>query len=61
MNLKLERISQQMTQGQLREKAKVGLATIVKLERGEIDGVRVGTLKKIALALDKDFIELFFK
>lgn len=49
-----------MTQEQLRRKAQVGLATIVKLEKGEIDGIRVGTLKKIASALEKDLVELFF-
>lgn len=60
MNLKLTRISQGLTQEQLRQRAKVGLSTIVKLERGDIDGIRVGTLKKIASALGKDVVELFF-
>lgn len=60
MNLKLKRISMNLTQLQLREKAKVGLNTIVALEKGKIDGVRVGTLKKIAAALNSSVEELFF-
>lgn len=60
MNLKLKRISMKLTQAELREKANVGLNTIVALERGKIDGVRVGTLKKIAVALDSTVVELFF-
>lgn len=60
MNLKLKRISMGLTQEQLRKKAKVGLNTIVALEKGKIDGVRVGTLKKIADALNTTVVELFF-
>lgn len=60
MNLKLKRISIGLTQEQLRKRAKVGLNTIVALEKGKIDGVRVGTLKKIADALNTTVVELFF-
>ena len=60
MNLKLRRISMGLTQEQLRKRAKVGLNTIVALEKGKIDGVRVGTLKKIADALNTTVVELFF-
>lgn len=60
MNLKLKRISMGLTQEQLRKRAKVGLNTIVALEKGKIDGVRVGTLKKIADALNTTVVELFF-
>lgn len=60
MNLKLKRISMGLTQEQLRKRAKVGLNTIVALEKGKIDGVRVGTLKKIADALNITVVELFF-
>lgn len=60
MNLKLKRISMGVTQEQLRKRAKVGLNTIVALEKGKIDGVRVGTLKKIADALNTTVVELFF-
>lgn len=59
MNMKLTRIKNGLTQAQLREKAKVGLNTIVALEKGEIDGIRFGTLKKIAVALDSTVQELF--
>lgn len=61
MNLKLTRIKNNLTQAQLRNKAKVGLNTIVALEKGELDGIRVGTLKKIAAALGTTVQELFFK
>lgn len=60
MNLKIARIKAGLTQSQLRDKAKVGLSTIVALEKGNIDGVRVKTLKKIAKALDTTVQELFF-
>ena len=60
MNLKLKRISMGLTQEQLRKRAKVGLNTIVALEKGKIDGVRVGTLKKIADALNTTVVELYF-
>lgn len=60
MNLKLKRISMGLTQEQLRKRDKVGLNTIVALEKGKIDGVRVGTLKKIADALNTTVVELFF-
>lgn len=60
MNLKLTRIKNNLTQAELRDKAKVGLNTIVALEKGEVDGVRVGTLKKIAAALNTSVEELFF-
>ena len=60
MNLKLKRISMGLTQEQLRKRAKVGLNTIVALEKGKIYGVRVGTLKKIAYALNTTVVELFF-
>ncbi|CAM2076347.1 MAG: Helix-turn-helix transcriptional regulator [uncultured Clostridium sp.] len=58
--LELERRKQGLTQSQLRDKALVGLNTIVSLEKGNIDGVRVKTLKKIAKALDTTVVELFF-
>lgn len=60
MKMKLNRIKNDLTQQQLREKAKVSLNTIVALEKGNIDGVRVGTLKKIAKALDTTVQDLFF-
>lgn len=38
----------------------VGVNTIVKLEKGDIDSVSVGTLKKVANALDVSVVDLFF-
>lgn len=58
--LELQRRKKGLTQLQLREKSKTSLNTIVLLERGSIDNVRVGTLKKIAAALNTTVPELFF-
>lgn len=60
MNLKIARIKAGLTQSQLKDKANVGLNTIVALEKGEIDGVSVRVLKKIATALNSTVQELFF-
>ena len=55
-----KRLEKDLTQQQLREKSKTSLNTIVLLERGDIDNIRVGTLKKIAKALDTTVADLFF-
>ena len=60
MKMKLKRISKNLTQKQLRELSGVGMNTIVELEKGNIDGVTVRVLKKIAAALDSTVQELFF-
>ena len=60
MELKLKRIKLGLTQEMLREQAHVSINTIVALEKGQIDGVRVGTLKKIAAVLNSSVSELFF-
>lgn len=60
MNLKLTRISKNLTQNDLRKMSGVGLNTIVELEKGNIDAVKVGTLKRISKALDVSIVELFF-
>ncbi|MGL5479160.1 MAG: helix-turn-helix transcriptional regulator [Clostridium sp.] len=60
MNMKLKRIKLGLTQAQLKKKANVSLSSIIALEKGEIDGARVGTVKKIAKALDSTVEELFF-
>lgn len=60
LKVKIKRLDQDLTQMQLREKANVSLNTIVALEKGLIDGVRVGTLKKIARVLNSTVAELFF-
>lgn len=60
LKMKLRRIELGKTQIQLREESKASLNTIVALEKGYIDGVRVKTLKKIAKALNSTVSELFF-
>jgi transcriptional regulator with XRE-family HTH domain len=40
-----------LTQGELAEKAGVGINTIVRIETGEIEEPRVSTLRKLARAL----------
>lgn len=60
MNLKLERIRKGLSQKQLARLAGVCQNTLVKLERDEIDSVRVDTLRKIANVLGMSIVELFF-
>jgi len=49
--LKEERRRAALTQGELAERAGVGITTIVRIERGEIEEPRVSTLRKLAEAL----------
>lgn len=58
-NLRITRIKAGLTQWQLRDMAKVGINTIVELEKDNIDGITLGTLKKIAKALNTSVKELF--
>ena|GEM_PF-4735792 len=60
MELKLKRVSQNLTLKGLSNLSGVGVNTILKLEKGNIDGVSVGILKKIANALNTTVVELFF-
>ncbi len=60
MNLKLERIKRNMNQNEISKLTGVGVNTIVKIEKGRLDGIRLGTLKKIATALNSTVQELFF-
>lgn len=60
MNVKLTRIKQRLTQKQLADMIKVSSVTIVKIEKGDIDNVKFGTLKKLAIALNSSVQELFF-
>ncbi len=50
-NLREERRRAALTQGELAEKAGVGINTIVRIETGEIAEPRVSTLRKLADAL----------
>nr|DAY75365.1 MAG TPA: helix-turn-helix domain protein [Caudoviricetes sp.]DAY91416.1 MAG TPA: helix-turn-helix domain protein [Caudoviricetes sp.] len=60
MNLKLERIRRGLNQKQLSKLSGVGVTTIVKIEKGDIDSVMVHNLRKIANALGMTITELFF-
>jgi transcriptional regulator with XRE-family HTH domain len=49
--LREERRRAALTQGELAEKAGVGINTVVRIETGEITEPRVSTLRKLAQAL----------
>lgn len=60
MNLKIERIKKNKSQAQLEEESGVSRITISKIEKGNIQNVRVGILEKLATALGisvKQFFE----
>ncbi len=65
MNSKIARIKANLTLEQLRKKLKdeysIGISpnTLVSIEKGNINNVKLGTLKKIAAALNSSFEELF--
>ena len=59
-SLELERRKQGLTQKQLYEKSGVSTSTICKIERNGIKTIPVGTLEKLAAALNKTVAELFF-
>jgi transcriptional regulator with XRE-family HTH domain len=50
-NLREARRRAALTQGELAQKAGVGVTTIVRIETGEITEPRVSTLRKLAQAL----------
>ncbi|SQB60040.1 XRE family transcriptional regulator [Clostridium perfringens] len=61
LKFKFKRLEKDLTQAELREKSKTSIQTIVDIEKGKsIDGLRVGTLKKLAEELDTTVQELFF-
>lgn len=60
MNIKIKRVIKGFSQEELSKIAGVSRNTIVKLEKGESDGVRFGIIKKIAKALDTTVQDLFF-
>lgn len=51
-NLREARRRAALTQGELAEASGVGITTIVRIERGQIEEPRVSTLRKLADALD---------
>ena len=60
VNAKIARIKAGLTQKELGRLAGTSNVTIVKIEKGDIDGVRLGTLKAIAKALNTNVQLLFF-
>lgn len=62
MEVKIARIRKGLTQAELRKRiGSISPSTIVKVERGEYDNIKIGTAKRIAQALDCSVVELFFK
>lgn len=59
MEAKLQRIRLGLTQKELAKMAGISNVTVVKIEKGDIDSVKVGTLKMIAKILNSDFKTLF--
>ena len=60
MNVKLARIKKRLSQKEFAKIVGTSNVTIVKIEKGDIDGVSFGLLKRIAVALDFTFEELFY-
>lgn len=61
LKFKVARLKKGLTQMQLREKAKTNIQTIINIEKGKsIDGLRVGTIKKLASVLECSVNDLFF-
>lgn len=61
MNVKIRRIQMGLTQRDLCKILGMSNATIVKIEKGELDSIRIGTLTKVADALGMSIKELFFE
>ena len=57
--LRTERRRAALTQEELAEKAGVGIATIARIETGDIEEPRVSTLRKLAHALGIEPRDLF--
>lgn len=59
MNIKLKRIELGIRQQELAKELGISRSTLVKIEKGDYDNVRLGLAKKIAQALDSTIEELF--
>ena len=57
--VKVGRTKKNWSQSDLSIQANVCRATISKIENGKFDNIQLGTLKKIAAALNSSFEELF--
>lgn len=60
MKVKIARIKKGLTQAELRELIGVSPNTLVQIEKGNYDNVKIGLAKKIAETLDSTVTELFF-
>lgn len=60
MNCRIARIRKGITQKELAKMVGISNTTLVKIEKDEIDSVKIGTLKAIAKILNADIKELFF-
>lgn len=60
MNVKIKRIIKGLNQKELAKLVGVSNVTMVKIERGDINNVKFGTIKKIAEILETTVQELFF-
>ena len=59
MKTKIARITKGLSQKKLAELVGISNVTVVKIEKGIIDNVKFGTLKKIAIILYSTVSELF--
>lgn len=59
MNIKLKRISINLTQKELAKKAGISNVTLSKFEKGNYENITLKTMKKIAKALGTTVEELF--
>lgn len=57
--LKIERVKQGLTQSELALLCGLNVNAIVRLEKGQLENARFGTLIKVSKALDKSIEELF--
>lgn len=60
MNVKIMRIKKGVSQKEFAKMIGISNVTLVKIEKDDIDGIKIGTLKKVAAALDTTVQELFF-
>ncbi|PIH05215.1 helix-turn-helix transcriptional regulator [Clostridium combesii] len=60
MNVKLRRIELGIKQQDLAKQLGIGRSTLLKIEKGNYDNVKIGLAKRIAKALDSTVTELFF-
>lgn len=56
---KIERVKQNKTQENVAVEANVCRTTISYIENGRVDNIQLGTLKKLAAALNSDIQTLF--